>query len=444
MSKVVVVSDQGVKTIKTDEERTKENEEFEKILSVKKENDMMVLVDDLKKDRSLRFGVVGSGQCGGRLATQFYKLGYPTVVMNTALQDLETLDIPSNKKLYLDISLGGSAKDLSTGAGAIETYPEEILNMIKDNLSDTDILMLVTSGGGGSGSGSAEGLVRLMNQTGKPVVVLYVLPFSTEDTLCKHNAVVTLSKLAKMASTDEISSLMIVDNSRIQMLYPNLSIGKIFPVANEAIVTPLHLFNMLSSKPSDYQSLDPTDFAKIFLDRADCCTYGMISVGDYLQEDAIATAIVTNLQGGLLAGQFDLAQTRSCGVIITASKETLDAIPSANLEFGFAMLERVCSPGTQVFRGIYAVEGQEDLRVYCLFSGLGLPEARIEELKAEAEKHMEMLKNKEDKRAANMMINIGKTETTSAVDLLHKKIQNKNSALGKLQKNRVVDKRRTS
>ena len=54
------------------------------------------------------------------------------------------------------------------------------------------------------------------------------------------------------------------------------------------------------------------------------------------------------------------------------------------------------------------------------------------------------LDNKEDIRATSMNIDIGKTKAVSAVDTLHKKIKNKNSAMGKLKRGggRVVDRRR--
>jgi hypothetical protein len=57
---------------------------------------------------------------------------------------------------------------------------------------------------------------------------------------------------------------------------------------------------------------------------------------------------------------------------------------------------------------------------------------------------MAALKDKEDNRAANMTIDIGKTQAVSATDQLHKKIKNKKSAMGKIKRNskRVVDRRR--
>ena len=61
------------------------------------------------KERSLVLGVLGSGQAGSRLAEAFYKLGYDSVAVNTAMQDLKFIDIPDSNKLLLEYGLGGAA-----------------------------------------------------------------------------------------------------------------------------------------------------------------------------------------------------------------------------------------------------------------------------------------------------------------------------------------------
>lgn len=429
--------------MKTEEEIKKENEELEKLLRVGGSKMTVMMVT--QQDRSINIGVVGVGQAGSKIAEEFYKRGYATVVINTALQDLKLIDVPESNKLMLDYALGGAAKDLENGRAAAEEYGDSIVQILNEKLSDCETLMLVVAGGGGTGSGAAETMVGLMTQLGKPVSVIYVLPLSTEDTLAKHNSIQTLSKLAKLAKDDVISSLAVIDNAKVELMHPGLSMSEFWNVANNAIVEPLHLFNKLSSMPSEYTSLDPMDFTRIYVGTGDCMLYGMIEVQDYTREDAIAEAVINNMENGLLANEFVLSQTRSAGVIITGSKAVLSSIPAANLEYGFAMTNKLCNEGTQVFRGIYEVEGQETLKIYSIFSGLGLPEERIKELKAEAERHMELLKNKEDNRATNMTIDIGKTKVTTAADAIHNKIKAKGSAMGKIKMNskRIIDRRRS-
>lgn len=461
---VVVDSDGQPKKIKTDGEIVKENEQLEAQFKAKKpatlqdvlkekeemaqpkktEEDMTVMLVE-QQDRSVNVGVVGVGQCGSKLAEEFYNRGYAAVAINTAMQDLKHIQIPERNKLFLDYALGGAGKDLDTGQAAAETYANEIVNFLDDNFEDNEILMLCISGGGGTGSGSAETMVSLMSQLGKPMSVLYVLPMASEDSLSKHNSIQTLAKLAKMASNDTINSLFVVDNAKIELMHPGMSMAQFWKTANTSIVEPIHLFNKLSANPSEHTSLDPMDFSRVFVGTGDCALYGMIEVEDYMEDEAVAEAMLTSLQSGLLSADFDLGQTRSAGVIITGSKKALSEVPATNLEYGFAMVGKICNEGTRVFRGVYEVPGHDDsLRIYTFFSGLGLPEERVKELRAEAERHMKALEGKESSRATAMNIDLGKTKTVSAADKLHQKITQKNSAMGKLTKGakKVKDRRR--
>lgn len=471
-NRVVVTDEQrNVERIKTDKEIVDENEaleaelkskkkpkqptkskkkqELEAILAEKKaqkkkEKDMTVMLVD-QQDRSLNWGIVGVGQGGGKIAECFYNRGYNAVIVNTALQDMKYVNIPERQKLFLDYSIGGAGKDLDAGREAVEQYSEQIVKHVSDHTQECDVLLLVCTGAGGTGSGSAETMCNLLNTLEKPVICLYVLPMSSEDVQAQHNAVQTLSRLAKLASTDVISALTIVDNSKIELRFPNLSLAEFWKQANNAIVEPLHLFNMLSAQPSEHGSLDPSDFARCLLG-SDCSLYGMIEVADYAEnEEAIAEAVLLNTENGLLSSNFDLAEARNVGVIVTGSKNALENTPASHLEYGLAMLSKLCGESSRIFRGIYEMPNHPDtLRVYCLFSGLGLPQDRIAELKASAQKHMQALQSKEMERASNMNVDLGQTKTTSTVDQMHRRIQNKNSPMSKLKRNskNIIDRRR--
>jgi cell division GTPase FtsZ len=421
------------------------NDEFEDLMKTKmKVEETMTVMAVQQKDRALNIGVVASGQAGSKVAKEFYDRGYPVVLINTAMQDLKLVDVPERFKLFLDSTLGGAAKDLDMGYQAAEEYQDAIGEMIKDNLDPCEVLMLVVSGGGGTGSGSSTKLVEIMAKQGKPVMVMFVLPMSSEDTLAKHNAITTLAKLADLSKAGVISSLFVVDNARIESLHPNRSLAEFWKLANESIVEPLHMFNRLSSQASNYVSLDPMDFSRVLLGSSGCSLYGVTKVEDYAEnEGAIAEAVVNNLENGLLAGGFDLSETKSAGIIMVASKETLKKIPASSMEYAFAMTNKVANDSLRLFRGIYEVDtGNDAVYIYSLFSGLGLPRERVEELKLDAERHMKALEQK-DENKANMTIDMGKSKVTSASDQIYNKIKNKNSAMGKLLGNKkTIDLRR--
>ena len=399
-----------------------------------------------KRDRSLYWGIVGLGQAGSRIAETFYKLGYEACVFNTATQDLEHINLPENRKVYLPFALGGAGKELDNGRQAVEQNGELIMNKLNDHFGDKqDMMFVAVSGGGGTGSGGAESILSLVASLGKPVGVIYVLPMESEDALSKHNSVVTLSKLAKMASSDVITTLIVIDNAKIEVIYPGLSKAEFWDVANNAIVEPLHIFNYLSAQPTKYDSLDSMDFGRV-LTVGDCTIYGMIEVSNYMDTTAIAEAVVENLEGGLLANDFNLKETRFGGFIVTGNEKVLSQLPAMNINYASHMISEICNSPSLV-SGVYEMPLEEDVvRVYTMFSGLGLPSARIESLKKEADEKMSLLKDKEKSRSDRMSVDYGAgTDTQTKVQEVHRMIQQKKSGFGQLTKvaeKNIVDRRK--
>jgi cell division GTPase FtsZ len=395
-----------------------------------------------EKTRSIRMGVVGSGQAGSRLGEVFYKLGYPTVVMNTAAQDLEGIDIPDANKILLDHGLGGAAKDLDIGAGAAEAYRDRINQIVHERFADEQMLIFCTSLGGGSGAGSAETVVDILAGMGMPIAVITVLPQASDDALVKSNAVKTLAKFTKMAQGNKIDNLIVVDNAKIEALYSDVGPFNFFPVSNKAIVEPIDVFNTLSSQPSDLKPLDSTEFGKLFTDGQGLTCYGMMRVENYEDETAIAEAILENLDGNLLASGFDVKQARYVGFMLVAPDRVWNKIPSASLNYATAMINDVCDSPLGVFRGIYKEESEDDcVKVYSMFSGLGLPAGRVDQLKAEAAEKMSVAEKKDKSRNFNLKVDDG-DENVSAVEAIRKKIQDKKSSFGKLHGRAVVGRRK--
>ena len=112
---------------------------------VEKHGEEMTIRMVEKKVKSIKFGVVGSGQAGSRLAETFYNAGYAAVVFNTASQDLEHIKIPDDNKCLLQYGLGGAAKDLEIGRAAAETHKDEINALIETKLEDCQVLLFCLS-----------------------------------------------------------------------------------------------------------------------------------------------------------------------------------------------------------------------------------------------------------------------------------------------------------
>lgn len=387
-----------------------------------------------KRHVSLKFGIIGSGQAGGRIAEIFYKYGYNVCAINTAKQDLEFLDIDeSDKYLINNKELGGTGKDLDISAQSFEEQEEQIRGFIEDKVGNSEAYILALSGGGGTGSGSAELLATWLYETGKPVIVIYILPGSFDDSQSKHNAITTLDRLANMAASEQISSLVLVDNANIELAYPGLSQAAFFKTANQAVVEPLHMFNSVSVTPTNYESLDSMDFAKSLIEAGNCVIFGTNKVpADWYEDDetALMQAVHEGLGRGLLASGFDLKEAQTVGILVTARQSVLEKIPFSSIAYMFKYIsdEYVSAKS---FKGVYAIPSDDDdITIHFIFSGMGLPKERVNSLKDEAKKHMENLLSK--KGTTSMKVGLGKDKATTEIDRSIERMKKSKSNLGKL------------
>ncbi len=455
-NKVTIEESAGAPSAQADEELERQLREGPKLdpavlasLRAKKETREVPAQPRPVRTRSLNFGVVGLGQAGSRVAETFHDLGYDVCAINTATQDLEFIGIPEERKLLMPFGLGGAGKELDNGRQAVEQNADAVMSKLHAMFGEEhEMLLLAVSGGGGTGSGGAEAMVGLMASLGKPVGVIYILPMESEDSLSKHNAVTTLGKLAKMASADAISTLIVVDNAKIELLYPGLSKAAFWPAANRAIVEPLHLFNSLSAMATPYDSLDAMDFGRIFT-AGDCLIYGTMEVQGYQETTAIAEAVMGQLEGSLLASDFNLKEARFGGLLVVGSPTAMAGLPAENIHYAAHMVSEACDYA-QLTRGVYEIPdiGDEAVRVYTMFSGLGLPSARIDILRQEAEEQMRQIREKEKTRASRMEVDYGGGNATAAkAQEIRRLIQKDKSSFGKLTNNankrpEIIDRRK--
>lgn len=430
-------------TDKTDKEQQGENLNIdqEKLAQLKAKLQSQKESKTEKVKKSLQIGIVGSGQAGSKIGQAFYKLGYDCVVMNTAEQDLKFIDIPESNKLFLDFSLGGAAKDINLGAQATEAYRDKIANLIDTQLCDAQVLLFVTSLGGGSGAGSVNTMVDILSSTGKPLMLLAVLPMDSDDTQTKLNALETLSRLSKFVQQKKVQNLIVVDNARIEVLYKDVGQMEFFDMSNRVIVSPIDIFNTMSTLPSNYKSLDPMELSKLFIDSEGLSIYGEVVLKSFEQDTDIAEAIINNVSNNLLASGFDIKQSKYVGFIVIANKKVWEKIPSISINYAGSMIGELCTSPIGIYKGVYEVNLPEDVvKIYSWFSGLGLPAARVDQLKQETDNAAKIVKEKNSQRNVNLTLET-KEESIDMVQKVKDKIAQKSSAFGKFTQN-VVDKRK--
>lgn len=366
-----------------------------------------------KKKKSISFGIIGSGQAGGRVCDSFHELGYPGLVFNTAHQDMAELNLPEEDRIFLEYTIGGAGKLTDVGQAACENNIDLIRSKIVEKFSNAQSIIFCSSLGGGSGAGSVPVMIPLIAEClSVPIIVLAILPLTSDDAQSKNNSVQTLAKLANMVQSKQIANLIIIDNSRIETIFADVSQMDFFSVANSAVVLPIDIFNKFSSMPSKVKSLDPMEFASLILQGQGLSIYGELTVDSSVVSEptAIAESVIESLSGSLLSSGFDLKQASYVGVLFIGHPKTMQSIPSANINYAMSLIKETSPSATAIYKGVYEdpeMSEQDGLKIYSFFAGLGLPTSRISSLQASAKLELDKAQDRDQNRNLTLKLDIG-------------------------------------
>jgi cell division protein FtsZ len=325
---------------------------------------------------AFKFAFLGSGQGGSRIAETFYKMGYRRVAaVNTAEQDLNTINL-ENKLCF---GKGGAGKDPKKAGEAFEKNKEDILDFCHRSFGDGyDRIFVCAGAGGGTGAGTVDPLARLSKQiqeavgSNNKVGVILALPKKSEGKRVNANAFATLEHVYGMVNKGIVSPLILIDNEKINEVYPDLVVSKFWDVANQSVAGLFHLFNHTATKDSTYSAFDANDY-KSLLDSG-LIVYGASPVENWKDSVAISRAVRDNLNNNLLSGGVDLSTGNSAACIVIGGQEQLDNITQSSLD------QALLKPGNVVHRGIYNGD-KSNLMIFTAVGGLGHPTAKCGELR---------------------------------------------------------------
>ena len=324
--------------------------------------------DEVKDESggSIRYAFIGSGQAGGRLAEAFYNLDYKKVLcVNTAQHDLNTLKVPDEHKVHLDIGEQGAGKNMEKGENATQQYQQEIYDKMKRIFGNVDRVIVCAGLGGGTGGGSVLVLVDTARK------YLSYIGCSDPET---HVGVI-----ATLPTSGETASPKVANNARIQKLYPRLTVKQFWPTVNATVAGLFHTFNVITTQDSQYSTFDPADYSSI-VNTGGCMIMGLTNVRNFQTETDISYALKSNLGKTLLADGFDLATAKGAAAIVIGGSALFESVPGLMnaIEYGFDTIANLTGNCT-VHRGIYETE-KEKLTVYTLLSGLASPVKRIQQI----------------------------------------------------------------
>jgi len=202
--------------------------------------------------------VIGMGQCGGRIADQFARMGRrarrergieaitDTYAINTDVADLSGLSHIKTDYQHR-ITIGGR-KTGGHGVGKINDLASEIARDDADKVIDairkakrffeSDAFLLVASTAGGTGSGSIPVISQALKSRyiDKPVYALLVLPFEHEESTEVRTVYNTATCLKSVSSV--VDAVFLVDNQRY--IKKDATLRNNMVRINELIVEPFY------------------------------------------------------------------------------------------------------------------------------------------------------------------------------------------------------------
>ncbi|MAF43504.1 MAG: hypothetical protein CMI54_04945 [Parcubacteria group bacterium] len=358
------------------------------------------LVDDSDEvsDESggaITYGVIGSGQGGGRIAKAFFDLGYKkTAVFNTAQSDLALLELPDNHKFLVESEGSqGAGKNQEKARVAFENKSQEVFNKLREIFgNNVDRILVCVGVAGGTGGGSTNTLIAIAKKyfsyighdnADDRVGVVASLPTTGEvaSPRVAENAYTRICDLWERAARGEFAPLIIVDNDKIKKLYPQLTVKQFWPTINNTVAGLFHVFNLLATKNSNYTSFDPTDYDSIMKTKG-CMIMGVTTVKNVDSETALANALKNNLEKTLLADGFDLTTATAAASIVVGGTNLYEEVQGLmdSIEYAFDTLATLTG-GSIIHRGIYEDSSKTNLVAYTIVGGLDAPRKRIKELK---------------------------------------------------------------
>ncbi|MFQ6135751.1 MAG: cell division protein FtsZ [Candidatus Hydrothermarchaeales archaeon] len=236
--------------------------------------------------------VVGAGGAGNNTITRLSSLGIQgaeLIAVNTDKQQLEYSRADKKVLIGYEITKG-------LGAGG---YPEigrqsalDAKTVLRELLSDADLVFVTCGLGGGTGSGSLPVIAEIAEESGTVVVGAVTMPFKIERARI-GKAREALGKLRR--ATD---SVVVIDNNKLLEYVPDLPMNEAFGVADEVLARMVKGISETIAIPS----LINLDFADVraVMENGGSRGVAMIGLGESDSRNRAEEAVLHALENPLL------------------------------------------------------------------------------------------------------------------------------------------------
>ena len=172
---------------------------------------MEVSIEEVHNTNEVRISVVGVGGGGCNTINHIIKHGVHSaiklVALNTDAKALQTITAHSKIKLGEKTTRGfGAGMDPEIGRKSAEESYEEV----KDELRDSNIVLIATGLGGGTGTGASPVIARAAKEIGALTIAVVTKPFAAEGKNREKAAEEGLKELKK-----EVDTFIVIPNEKL-------------------------------------------------------------------------------------------------------------------------------------------------------------------------------------------------------------------------------------
>lgn len=278
-------------------------------------------------------GVGGGGVNAVDRMIQEGVVGVEFIAMNTDGQSLVKSEAETKLDIGREISRGlGAGADPSVGRRAAE----ENTDIIKEALSDADMVFVTAGEGGGTGTGAAPVVAEIARSAGALTVGVVTRPFKFEGRQRANNAASGLAELRKA-----VDALIIIPNDRLlEISDETVTVLEAFHMADEVLHNGVKGISEIITTPGVIN----VDFADVKAIMKDAGT-ALMGIGESSGDDRSLRAAELAISSPLLEASIDGAR----GVLLAfqsgdnlglhemqaaASLVQESADPNANIIFG--------------------------------------------------------------------------------------------------------------
>lgn len=221
--------------------------------------------------------IIGVGQCGGNIVSEFELNDFDCFYINTSLEDLDTVVKDNRDNNYFHIrNTKGMAKDRIMALNVITNNEGEMADLVAETIykkyANPKMYFFVCSASGGTGGAMTIPIMKSFKEMypEKMINVIVALPHAAEDMIMHYNAFEFLKELKKAYDLRIINNIQILDNNK-RDFGKKSSINKII----SSLMNTLFSFQGVTKEGN----LDEQEFEEIF------CARGLTIMHEFANKD---------------------------------------------------------------------------------------------------------------------------------------------------------------